>query len=104
MSVEYEEGAEGVLEDTVEVKVKYCVVVIVEVTVAYERTKNRGSKVREKRMVIINREKLEKKNGHDQRVSGTGFRSWTVNGKPAGGEQSGKKWVWRRVPFVGSWL
>lgn len=56
-----EEEAEGVLRATVEVRVKYCVVVIVEVMVADEETKYRGSRVRQRRIVMINNEKIGKK-------------------------------------------
>lgn len=59
MSVEYEEEAEGVLGATVEVMVKYCVLVIVEVMVAQEGTRNRGSRVREKCIVVISNDKKE---------------------------------------------
>ena len=57
---EEEEEAEGLLRAMVEVRVKYCVVVIVEVMVADEKTKYRGSRVRQRR-IVINNEKIGKK-------------------------------------------
>lgn len=66
MSDEYGEEAEevlGVLGATVDVKVRNCVLVIVEVTVPYEGTRNRGSRIRVNRIVIINRERKKRLTG-----------------------------------------
>ena len=59
MSDVYEGELEEVLMGTVEVRVMNCVLVIVEVRVAYEEKEKRDSRARERRMVMINNNELQ---------------------------------------------
>lgn len=60
MSDGYGEEAEGVLGGRVDVRVKNCVLVMVEVMVAYAGTRNKGSRIKVNRIVIISSEREEK--------------------------------------------
>lgn len=57
MSDEYGEEAEGVLGARVDVRVKNCVLVMVDVMVAYEGTRNKGSRIKVNRIVIVSSER-----------------------------------------------
>lgn len=79
------------LRGRVDVRVKNCVLVMVEVMVAYEGTRNKGSRIKVNRIVIISSEREKKMDGQGQAVSCTGSRLRVENGTASWWRQSGKK-------------